>query len=43
VLVRLVFRPVDRTLTDDEANRLRDRVYAAIHRGPYAEWTISGA
>jgi phenylalanyl-tRNA synthetase alpha chain len=33
VLVRLVIRPSDRTLTDPEANRLRDRVYEAIHEG----------
>lgn len=32
-LVRLVIRPLDRTLTDSEANQLRDRVYAAIHQG----------
>lgn len=33
VLLRLVLRPVDRTLTGDEANLLRDRVYAAVHAG----------
>lgn len=33
VLVRLVLRPLDRTLTSAEANRLRDRVHAAIHQG----------
>ena len=33
VLVRLVIRPYDRTLTDAEANGLRDRVYQAIHEG----------
>jgi phenylalanyl-tRNA synthetase alpha chain len=33
VLVRLVIRPYERTLTDAEANRLRDRVHAAIHQG----------
>ncbi|REF37608.1 hypothetical protein [Thermasporomyces composti] len=38
VLVRLVLRPLDRTLTDDEANRLRDRVYAALHEGAVAQW-----
>lgn len=36
-LVRLVLRPLDRTLTDTEANALRDRVYAALHEGPVAE------
>jgi phenylalanyl-tRNA synthetase alpha chain len=38
VLVRVVLRPVDRTLTDEEANALRDRVYGAIHRGGSHEW-----
>ncbi|MFC6356088.1 PheS-related mystery ligase SrmL [Luethyella okanaganae] len=32
-LVRLTLRPLDRTLTDAEANVLRDRVYRALHRG----------
>ncbi len=38
VLLRLVLRPLERTLTDDEANVLRDRVYAAVHEGPVWEW-----
>jgi phenylalanyl-tRNA synthetase alpha chain len=33
VLLRVVLRHHDRTLTRDEANELRDRVYAALHRG----------
>ena len=33
VLVRVVLRHVDRTLTDAEANELRDRIYAALHEG----------
>ena len=33
VLVRVVLRHPARTLTRDEANVLRDRVYAAVHRG----------
>jgi phenylalanyl-tRNA synthetase alpha chain len=37
VLVRLVLRPLDRTLTDAEANLLRDQVYAALHEGPVLE------
>jgi phenylalanyl-tRNA synthetase alpha chain len=36
-LVRIVLRPLDRTLTDDEANRLRDDVYRALHQGPVPE------
>lgn len=38
-LVRIVLRPIDRTLTDAEANEARDRVYAALHEGDVAEWT----
>jgi phenylalanyl-tRNA synthetase alpha chain len=41
VLLRLVLRPVDHTLTDGEANSIRDRVYAALHEGPHAEWAAS--
>jgi phenylalanyl-tRNA synthetase alpha chain len=33
LLVRVVLRHVDRTLTDAEANRLRDRIHAAVHEG----------
>ncbi|MET3810181.1 hypothetical protein [Arthrobacter sp. UYEF3] len=39
VLVRLVLQPLDRTLTDGEANRVRDRVYLALHRGKVLELT----
>lgn len=38
VLVRLVLCPVDRTLTDHEANVLRDRVYAELHEGSVSQW-----
>ena len=37
VLLRLVLQPLDRTLTDREANALRDRVYLALHRGEVQE------
>lgn len=37
VLVRLVLRPVDHTLTDAEANQLRDRVYEELHEGAVVE------
>lgn len=33
LLVRVVLRDLERTLTDRDANLLRDRIYAAIHRG----------
>jgi phenylalanyl-tRNA synthetase alpha chain len=39
VLVRLVLRALDRSLTDLEANRMRDRVYAVLHEGDRHEWT----
>ncbi|GAA4987857.1 hypothetical protein [Actinopolymorpha pittospori] len=38
VLVRLLLRALDRTLTDADANRLRDDVYAALHEGAAAQW-----
>jgi phenylalanyl-tRNA synthetase alpha chain len=41
LLLRLVLRPLDRTLTDAEANRLRDRVYATLHRGTVSQWALS--
>ena len=37
VLVRVVLRHPTKTLTDPEANELRDSVYAAVHEG--TEWT----
>jgi phenylalanyl-tRNA synthetase alpha chain len=39
VLVRLVLRALDRSLTDLEANRMRDRVYSVLHEGDRHEWT----
>jgi phenylalanyl-tRNA synthetase alpha chain len=38
VLVRVVLRALDRTLTSDEANRLRDRIYANLHEGTVHHW-----
>jgi phenylalanyl-tRNA synthetase alpha chain len=38
ILVRIVLRPYDRTLSDHEANELRDRIYAALHRGSTGQW-----
>jgi phenylalanyl-tRNA synthetase alpha chain len=40
-LLRLVLRPLDRSLTDLEANQLRDRIYAALHEGDVHEWAVS--
>jgi phenylalanyl-tRNA synthetase alpha chain len=41
LLVRLVLRHPTKTLTDGEANALRDRVYAAIHEGSVHQWAAS--
>lgn len=38
VLLRVVLRAIDRSLTAEEANRLRDTVYASVHRGAAREW-----
>lgn len=38
LLVRLVLRDLERTLTAAEANALRDRIYAALHRGATHQW-----
>ncbi|WP_328616390.1 hypothetical protein OHS18_07205 [Amycolatopsis sp. NBC_00355] len=38
LLVRLVLRPMGSTLSDAEANVLRDRVHAALHRGGVHQW-----
>ncbi len=38
VLVRVVLRDLDRTLTAAEANLLRDRIYAGLHQGSVHEW-----
>jgi phenylalanyl-tRNA synthetase alpha chain len=38
VLVRVVLRHLERTLTDAEANEMRDRIYVALHRGSRHEW-----
>jgi len=36
-LVRVVLRPLAQTLTDQETNELRNRIYVAIHRGAHQE------
>jgi phenylalanyl-tRNA synthetase alpha chain len=38
VLLRVVLRALDRTLTHEECNVLRDGIYAALHRGSSWEW-----
>jgi phenylalanyl-tRNA synthetase alpha chain len=36
----VVLRHLERTLTDEEANRMRDRVYAALHQGSVHQWAV---
>jgi phenylalanyl-tRNA synthetase alpha chain len=38
VLLRLVLRHPTTTLTADQANRIRDRIYAAVHQGTVSQW-----
>jgi phenylalanyl-tRNA synthetase alpha chain len=38
VLLRITLRALGRTMTDEEANGLRDEVYAAVHEGTRWEW-----
>jgi hypothetical protein len=37
-LLRIVIRDLERTLTSDEANVLRDDIYAASHEGSAKSW-----
>jgi len=41
LLVRVVLRHLERTLTDEEANSLRDRIYATIHQGTRHQWAAA--
>ncbi|MFI6517773.1 hypothetical protein ACIBF1_19610 [Spirillospora sp. NPDC050679] len=41
VLVKVVMRHLDRTLTDHDANLLRDRIYAALHQGSVHQWATT--
>ena len=38
VLVRVILRDHERTLTHEDANLLRDRIYRALHEGSRWEW-----
>jgi phenylalanyl-tRNA synthetase alpha chain len=40
LLVRIVLRDLDKTLTSAAANALRDRIYEALHQG--TEWQRAG-
>ncbi|EPX62203.1 Phenylalanyl-tRNA synthetase alpha chain [Cystobacter fuscus DSM 2262] len=43
VLLRVVLRALDRSLTHAECNELRDRIYAALHRGSAWQWASASA
>ena len=38
VLLRIVLRDLERTLTDVEGNQMRDHIYAALHQGTVHQW-----
>jgi phenylalanyl-tRNA synthetase alpha chain len=38
VLLRVVLRDLHRTLTSEQANLLRNRIYRALHQGKRQEW-----
>ncbi len=38
LLVRVVLRDLEKTLTDAEANALRNRIYQALHQGSERQW-----
>lgn len=43
VLLRLVIRDLEHTLTSAQANELRDEIYAALHEGSIRTWASLGA
>jgi phenylalanyl-tRNA synthetase alpha chain len=42
LLLRVVLRDLDRSLTHEEANQLRDRIYKCLHEGMVHSWASSG-
>jgi phenylalanyl-tRNA synthetase alpha chain len=42
LLVRVVLRDLEKTLTNESANSLRDRIYLAIHQGSEHQWAVAG-
>jgi len=43
LLLRVVLRDLEKTLTSEAANALRDRIYLAIHRGTEYQWAHRAA
>jgi phenylalanyl-tRNA synthetase alpha chain len=42
LLVRVVLRDLDATLTNEAANALRDQIYRAVHQGTRYQWAGAG-
>ena len=40
ILLRVVLRSYERTLTSEECNIYRDKIYAAVHKGSAWQWVI---
>lgn len=40
-LIRITLRAIDRSLTHDECNALRDEAYRVLHRGSASQWATS--
>ena len=38
LLIRVILRDLEQTLTNEAANSLRDRIYAALHQGRRYQW-----
>jgi hypothetical protein len=43
LLVRVVLRDLETTLTNEAANVLRDRIYLAIHQGSQHQWAVTSS
>ncbi|HEV2256449.1 MAG TPA: hypothetical protein VGS06_25165 [Streptosporangiaceae bacterium] len=41
LLVRVVLRDLEKTLTNQAANALRDRIYRALHQGTHYQWAAA--
>jgi phenylalanyl-tRNA synthetase alpha chain len=41
LLVRVVLRDLEKTLTNEAANELRDRIYLAVHQGTCYQWAAT--
>jgi phenylalanyl-tRNA synthetase alpha chain len=39
----VVLRDLEKTLTNEAANALRDRIYLAIHQGTEHQWAVTSS